>query len=300
MADLLATLDDIAEDLRNELDRIDEAVVAGNADLADGSEETAPHQDVSGLEADAAEVLLDRWRALDRPLELASLAWALQKEFGAEVSDHWFGHRSFKHFLRQAVPDGEISTGRQAYLLPAEDSSSPTNDSDRAFGNGVAGDGGAIGGPKQEGGDDTSEDASGDSDAVVTAPREARQLRRVDRGFPIIETEQWARIYGELAESWRRIGHGVPSTRLVNQLTRSARDRAAASGEPLSRRHLDYVAKALMAASDTGEPLDASQIGDVFVTTTLQRMADLRILSEQNAKRRAAVARWLLSEPRRG
>ena len=114
MADLLATLDDIAEDLRTELDRIDEAVVAEVVVPADleivAVDDDAP---ASGPAADAAELLLERWRALDRPLELASLAWALQTEFGAEVSDSWFGHGSFKRFLRHAVPDGEISTGRQ-------------------------------------------------------------------------------------------------------------------------------------------------------------------------------------------
>jgi hypothetical protein len=101
MADLLATLDDIAEDLRNELDRIDEAIVT----------ETAGQPD--------ADILLERWRSLDRPLEISSLAWALQNEFGAEVSDNWFGHGTFKRFLHAAVPEGELSGDRQVYLLPA-------------------------------------------------------------------------------------------------------------------------------------------------------------------------------------
>ena len=122
MADLLATLDDIAEDLRNELDRIDEAIVAETA----GQVDNEPGDDCAraGPGADAADILLERWRALDRPVELSSLAWALQHEFGAEVSDDWFGYRTFKRFLRAAVPDGEISGGRQAYLLPAGGSGS--------------------------------------------------------------------------------------------------------------------------------------------------------------------------------
>ena len=116
MADLLATLDDIAEDLRNELDRIDEAIVAETAGQPEG--ETIAPEIAFGPGADAADILLERWRSLDRPLEISSLAWALQNEFGAEVSDDWFGYGTFKRFLRAAIPEGEISGDRQVYLLP--------------------------------------------------------------------------------------------------------------------------------------------------------------------------------------
>ena len=117
MADLLATLDDIAEDLRNELDRIDEAIVTDTAGQPESGDAV-----ISGPAADAADLLLQRWRSLTVPIELSALAWALQSEFGAEVSDDWFGFRTFKRFLREAVPDGEISPGPQAYLLPAAES----------------------------------------------------------------------------------------------------------------------------------------------------------------------------------
>lgn len=115
MADLFAILDDIAEDLRTELDRIDEAAVAerGHADAA-GAAELDPLVEQA---ADAATFLIDRWRNLDRPTALAGLAWALQREFGAEITDDWFGHGGFKRFLRHAMPDAVISTGRQPYLL---------------------------------------------------------------------------------------------------------------------------------------------------------------------------------------
>lgn len=116
MADLLSILDDIAEDLRTELDRIDQEIVSESDDRVLVAENA-----LAGQAADAAALLRNRWKALDRPTDLAALAWVLQREFGAEVSDDWFGHGSFKRFLRHAVPDGEISTGRQAYLLPGGD-----------------------------------------------------------------------------------------------------------------------------------------------------------------------------------
>jgi len=283
LADLLATLDDIAEDLRNELDRIDEAIVAetaGQSDTGPGGEpdigsdvepdiETGQELTV-GPGADAADILLERWRALDRPVEISSLAWALQNEFGAEVSDNWFGHGTFKRFLHAAVPEGELSGDRQVYLLPA---------------GGEAGDAGM---------DHDTDSVVTSTDESSTIPDVARQLRRIDRGFPLVETNEWHRIYEHLAEAWRRVGAGPPSTRMVNQLTRSARDRARSTGQPLTRRHLDHVAKAVLASSESGEPLDADQIGEAFAGSVLQRLADLRIVTVDNAASRAHVGRWLL------
>lgn len=278
MADLLATLDDIAEDLRTELDRLDEAVVAES-----GSDEPAERAAISGVGADAASLLLDRWQALDRPVELSSLAWALQKEFGAEVSDDWFGHNNFKRFLRHVLPDGEISTGRQAYLLPPPERRQTADEE-------VA--------PADDGGTRADEDAAPTDVAGVGIPQppdEAVQLRRIDRGFPLVDAGQWARIYAALAGAWEELGPRPPSTRMLNELTRAARDRAAATGEPISRRHLDYVAKAVLAGDEHGTPRPASQLGEEFAEATLQRMADLRIIEPANASRRTAVARWLLT-----
>ena len=81
---------------------------------------------------------------------------------------------------------------------------------------------------------------------------------------------------------------------MLNQITRSARDRARAAGEPLSRRHLDHVAKTVFAASGAEHPLPAEEIGDVFAAAVLQRMAELRIVDAHNAARRTVIARWLL------
>lgn len=300
MADLLATLDDIAEDLRNELDRIDEAIVAENASQADNGD---PGDDAlaSGPGADAADLVLEQTRSRERPIELSALAWALQNEFGAEVSDDWFGFRTFKRFLRHVVPDGEITAGPQAYLLPAEphaDEASRGDDGRSGTSAVATGETTPVGSEASDAavGDDGSSDTGGSDDGGSDdgIPAEAHGLRRIDRGFPLIETEQWSRIFEQLAEAWRRNGGSASSTRVLNQITRSARDRAAATGEPLSRRHLDYVAKSVFAASDADDPLTAGQVADVFTSSVLQRMVELRIVGATNAPRRTAVARWLL------
>lgn len=256
MSDLFATLDDIAEDLRTELDRIDEAAVA---DAATKGPSSAEDLNAAGQAADAASVLRDRWGRLDRPTSLAALAWELQTEFGAEISDEWFGYDSFKQFLTTALPNAEFSTGRQAYLLPAEQAA-PTAD---------------------------EEDSPG-------IPETAEALRRADPGFPLLQTEQWQALYLHLADAWRTVGSVSPSSkRTVNRLTSAARDRSQHAGEPLARRHFDFVAKALLGDEQLDGAPGAEKIASGFAAITLQRMADLRILGERNRKGRARVRQWM-------
>lgn len=264
MADLFATLDDIAEDLRSELDRLDQAAVA-EPDSPDASALDLQSEQA----ADAASVLVARWSKLDRPVDLAALAWGLQAEFGAEISDGWFGAASFKQFLMQSIPEAEISTGRQAYLLPAqpEAAAEPTVESETS------------------------------STVTSDVPGGARALRRVDAGFPLLEAQRWEHLFFQLGEAWRRIGKLEPTPRSVNRLTRSARDRSRSAGDTVSRRHLDYVAKSLLTAEGDGRPLDAAAIARSFADLTLQRMTDLRIIGERDHKQRAQIERWLGTDP---
>ncbi len=261
MADLFATLDDIAEDLRSELDRLDQAAVA-EPDSLDASALDLQSEQA----ADAASVLMARWSELDRPVDLASLAWELQVEFGAEISDGWFGAVSFKQFVLQSIPDAALSTGRQAYLLPAQLEAEPVS-------------------------------APENSSLTNDVPGGARALRRVDASFPLLESQRWETLFVQLAEAWRRIGNVESNARSLNRLTRSARDRSRAAGDTVSRRHLDYVAKAVLTAGDDGRPLDAAAIAGSFSELTLQRMTDLRIIGERDHKQRAQIHRWLGTDP---
>ncbi len=289
MADLFATLDDIAEDLRTELDRIDDAVVEAvvEADDADG---TTFGEIVVGSEQarDADTVLRDRWRQLDRPIDLASLAWTLQREFGAEISDDWFGHRSFKRFVSHAVPDAEISTGRRAYLLPPPADARPP-----AVGRDVE-----VDDPLSDPPDGRAPIGERGAAAVArtgsTVPDQARELRRVDQGLPLLERDQWPALYAYLAEAWSSLGAHEPTTRFVNQLSRLARDRATADRAVLSRRHVDYVAKAVLSTDGDGRPLDRTEIARAFAEVAVQRMTDLRILDPEHVEALAAIRRWLI------
>lgn len=271
MADLLAILDDIAEDLRTELDRIDQEVVAEQDDSLLVAAEA-----LAGQAADAAALLRGRWMSINRPTDLAGLAWALQREFGAEISDDWFGHGSFKRFLRHAVPEGEISTGRHAYLLPIDDGAA-IDVTSHSF---------------PDDGQNTPHEPN-----LETAPGPARQLRRIDREFPLLAESDWSIVFEHLAQSWRRVKPVDASASTKNRLTRSARDLARGAGTSLSRRKLDYVVKALLSIDETLLVAERPQNGQVlaksFSDHTIQRMVELRILEGPTSKAALAVERWI-------
>ncbi len=268
MADLLATLDDIAEDLRDELDRLDEAAVAGapSARPAD----SGAKEEQSEQAGDATALVDARWRGLDRPMDLAALAWELQREYGAEIAQDWFGSGTFKRFLSAAVPDAEITTGRQAYLLPP----SPVSDDAHAEG------------------DETTPQPDDDESRAV--PPVARALHRVDRTFPLLAHEDWARLFDHLADAWRRTGSQPPTDHLARRLVQSTCDRSTTSGPPLARRHVEPVVRDIVAESN-GEPCSANALSDSYATLTQQRLTELRLMGTRNRATRAAVRRWIAS-----
>ena len=269
LADLLSTIDDIAEDLREEFDRLNAASIADTG--VAGVEDVVAERD-PGQASDAAAALARRWRELERPVDLAALAWELQREHGAEITDDWFGHGTFKRFLLDAVPEAEITAGRRAYLLPARSD----DDGDLEAGAADEADGG-------DGGDDL---------VGVGAPKEALALHRVDHTFPLLGSADWARLFEHLAEAWRRVGASPADDRLVARLVQSTCDRSAATGAPLARRHVEPVVRALVAEGD-GSPRPAASLADDVASWTQQRMVELRIMGTRNRRARSEVRRWI-------
>ncbi len=272
IADLLATLDDIAEDLRDELDRLDEVAVVEPPESA----ATVPEEGVEPSEqvADVMAAIDARWRELDRPVDLAALAWELQREYGAETADHWFGSGTFKRFLQRAVPHAEITSGRHAYLLPP--AAAPAEDS--------------RDGEPHEG--DPSEGEVAATAEQRDVPRVARALHRVDHTFPLLAHEDWNRLFEHLAEAWRRTGSQPPDDRLARRLLQSTVDRSATSGSPLARRHVEPVVRDLVAESN-GEPDSAEALGSDYATLVQKRLVDLRLMGAHTRSARSAVRRWI-------
>lgn len=123
MADLLATVDDLAQDLREELDRLAQSAVE---DVGSPSMETpsvvVAEAPSATAEVDPALVLNEAARIvgdLRKPASLATIAARLQGTFGTSVRRTWAGYGSFKALLIAAVPDVSIVNVGPGYVVPA-------------------------------------------------------------------------------------------------------------------------------------------------------------------------------------
>jgi ppGpp synthetase/RelA/SpoT-type nucleotidyltranferase len=109
MADLMATLDDMAQDLRDALESAADAATepAATSAAADaettttpvGAETVSPTALLEASREAAYRFLSERIATLRRPVDLASLAWEMRREFGEGIVNGWLGHGSFKGLL---------------------------------------------------------------------------------------------------------------------------------------------------------------------------------------------------------
>jgi ppGpp synthetase/RelA/SpoT-type nucleotidyltranferase len=115
MADLLATVDDLAQDLRLELDRLAQSAVEESGDPV-GEPAAVRHTVVSkDLVLQEASRIIAR---LTQPAALASIAAQLQGTFGTSIRGNWMGFRTFKNLLMAAVPGVTIVTVGPGYVIP--------------------------------------------------------------------------------------------------------------------------------------------------------------------------------------
>ncbi len=248
MADLMATIDDIAEDLRSELDRLTEN------SLLEGESAETPGTSVVGREA-AADFLRERVGALRRPTPLAALAWELQRQFGREITDGWFGCGNFKNLLKEAVPDARISADPPSYLLPA------------GFD--------AIAQPERQAG----------------FPRIITLLNEIDRTFPLIDSAQWPRLFEFVATATAELKwEGVVDGRVTNEVSRFARDLALDNQIRLGRAHIQHVARTLAIAQELTPNMSSEEVFDKFLELTLPRARTLGLPQEDLGKLEAWLA----------
>ncbi|WBQ01889.1 GTP pyrophosphokinase [Kribbella sp. CA-293567] len=125
LADLLATVDDLAQDLREELDRLAQSAVEDEIGGLDNNVAVlpmvaAPPGSEFALERD---LILEETRkivhSLNRPTPLATIASRLQATFGTGIRPNWLGWGSFKALLLAACPDVSIANYGPGYVIPA-------------------------------------------------------------------------------------------------------------------------------------------------------------------------------------
>lgn len=267
MADLLATLDDIAEDLRQELDLF-------NTEAAEAILVPLPGQDASPASTNASVAsiispstdsepvrayLVRRVTQLDRPLDLASLAWEVQREFGQDIVQDWAGFGTFKNLVRAAVPDVRLTAGPPTYVVPGQFSIEHYPHDPRESGEQL--------------------------------PRAVLALKSLDGSFPAVAHDALVLVCRALAEGTQVAeDRGAPDTRFLNETTRGARDWSAANGSPVSRRLLDYVGKALLFTGELRRDMSEVEVLSGFREATINRAHDLLVLTEQDERE---LSQWL-------
>ena len=117
MGELLATVDDIAEDIQGDLSRLSEEAVTDTLLVPDEPVLTGRSDAVVSTEivvAEAARLV----SLLERPTPLAQISNQLRATFGPQVSDGWRGPGKFKNFLLEAVPGINIVPKGPSYIIP--------------------------------------------------------------------------------------------------------------------------------------------------------------------------------------
>jgi hypothetical protein len=260
MADLLATLDEIAEDLRGELDAGDgvETVEVADGEPEIRAEDTA---ETGSLDAAARTHLERRVMSLTRPVDLATLAWEMQREFGQEIAVGWLGYGTFKALLKAFVPGANITSTPPTYVIP----------DDYRF----TGDIGVT----------TPSPHARPIPAVISF------LKSVDRSFPIFETNQWLRTFKLISSASEAFLEGaVFDLRLLNELTRIARDRSQREGTPLARTPIDYVAKGVWYGGRLHAGMATEEVGEAFLASILSRVSEAVTVSDESVKE---LREWL-------
>jgi len=285
MADLLATVDDMAEDLRQELDRSLRAAMdsgLGSASVEPGVAPSPPGvqdylvQEAPFSPADIEAELRVIVQGLTRPAPLAAVAQELQTRLGPEVAAGWGSHGTFKKLLRAAVPDVRINEAGPQYVVPEGTEVAPhmivTIPAD---------------------------------DADANAPSVLRELAHYDRWVPTVGPVRLQYLMEALMkaladETWRDLGllHSTSASlvlREVNALTRHIRDVMERDGRPINRHHLDYLLKALLWSGNLRAGMPLGLAIDILVEWFSSRAAFLGARRlDDDAKEN--LRRWLQGE----
>lgn len=113
MGEILATVDNIAEDIQGELARLSEEAMTASSNANDGLELDAGVSREIVVAETARLVSL-----LDQPTPVAQISTQLRGTFGPQVSGIWRVQGTFKKFLVEAVPGIEIVPKGPSYIIP--------------------------------------------------------------------------------------------------------------------------------------------------------------------------------------
>ncbi|RJT97363.1 hypothetical protein D6T65_13470 [Arthrobacter frigidicola] len=295
MAELLAAVDNIAQDLRTGLDveaqrsvrEVDpqpsEAAVAFVASGPDAVVVPTPPEDASGLspndgtgeaaqpngDAEIKAALIDETaaavRRLKKPLALAALSQQLTLVFGTEITRVWANFGGFKRFLESVVPEAQLSGPAPGYIHPPNT-------------------------PIPDGW--TTEDTG-----TGVVPEITRELRTYDKALPLIGPERVDQVIVAVANVLQslRMVHAAGSNLSaseIDSLARQARVDAEKRGQLVVRPHATYV---LQAANRAGRILPSTNADDLrhILLKRILAMGELNGLISESPGTEQEVREWL-------
>jgi ppGpp synthetase/RelA/SpoT-type nucleotidyltranferase len=286
MADLLAAVDDLAQDLREELDALsahelgepleDAQLTAVSLELASAvaTGEASPEAIVEEQPAteDLRQALISRTRrvvsGLTKPATLAEVAHRVRADFGREVTNSWGGFGSFKALVKGAVPDATVVDGAPGILYPP----------------GVSVD---------------VEHVQSSEVEMAGTPQIVLRLRAFDHAVPVGNRERISVVLDALMATlhedvWVELGieRSVPGIRDINALSKFGRDQATQNGINVSRTPLDYFLKALLFTGNLQPSPDRRHVVIVIARSILARAMARGLFTDVPAQNRE-VFEWL-------
>lgn len=273
MADLLATVDDIAQDLRDELDRLAEDSVAalsplpptmpsGGQSTGDDTGESKPEPD-SPSATDEALVSEARNVAakLSKPASLASIAQGIQASFDRGDAKNWGTFGSLTSLLQAAVPEFQITFDPPGYLIPPGTSfEAETND----------------------------------------APAVLQRLRLRDKFAPAVSSEQLGQMIESLSralggDSLRhlQIDDSPVDTRFNNAIVKAARDYCEIKGATIARSRLNYLSNSLRLGGNLSPGMTTQQLGDALHASLFDRAGQLGMVGDPQEESHE-IRNWII------
>lgn len=299
MAELLAAVDNIAQDLRTGLDveaqrsvrEVDsppiEAAVAfvANGDeaaviptqcedvsrstLNDGTAGVPKRDRDAEIKAALISETATAVRNLRKPVALAVLSQQLTLVFGTEITQVWANFGGFKHLLESVAPEAELSGPAPGYIHPPNT-------------------------PIPDGW--TTEDTG-----TGVVPGIARELRTYDKALPLIGPERLDQVILAVANVLQSLkpSHAPASNLSVSEidtLARQARSDAEKRSQLVVRPHARYV---LQVANRAGRILPTTSADDLrqILLDRILKMGEFNDLISKSSNTEQEVREWLGLEP---
>ncbi|OZE42360.1 hypothetical protein CH256_03870 [Rhodococcus sp. 05-2254-6] len=255
LANLLSCVDELAQDLRDELDRASRTPAATNSvateirspqiDSSHSASSVVP--DSSGVifpEQALIEETRETVRNLSKPETLAAVAFQLQSVFGASIAQQsWGRFGTFKSLLLEAVPDVNIVYVGPGWIVPRGFDASDLNDTNAIPANAFD----------------------------PSVPNLIRELQKIEKPTPAVSKDELRKYISAVAASldqdlWDELN--INRTELgvqqVHLLSKAIRDKVQRGGKTLIRLKLSYFLNALLQTGNLRTGLSTSQLRDIF------------------------------------